>query len=126
VVWTTSPATLLPDCGNDEAHPLTPYSVVREVGIRLRDTEAVGSCVELTALRCSRARLDSWRRGQIDEPTVLRTPTAPATDGRLAAEPHRRGMPTHDKAALPWLEVKEPDTHPSMQLPRYGCMWTLL
>src|SRR4051812_8086537 len=30
------------------------YSVVREVGIRLRDTGAVGSCVELNALRCSR------------------------------------------------------------------------
>jgi hypothetical protein len=28
------------------------YSVVREVGIRLRDTGAVGSCVELNALRC--------------------------------------------------------------------------
>src|SRR4051812_35858324 len=27
-------------------------SVVREVGIRLRDTGAVGSCVELNAFRC--------------------------------------------------------------------------
>src|SRR3954447_5922605 len=31
-----------------------PYSVVREVGIRLRDTGAVASCVELNALRCRR------------------------------------------------------------------------
>jgi hypothetical protein len=29
------------------------YSVVREVGIRLRETGAVGSCVEFSALRCS-------------------------------------------------------------------------
>src|SRR4051812_46694695 len=29
------------------------YSVVREVGTRLRDTGAVGSCVELNAFRCS-------------------------------------------------------------------------
>jgi hypothetical protein len=32
--------------------PLPGYSVVREVGIRLRDTSAVRSCVELNALRC--------------------------------------------------------------------------
>jgi len=30
---------------------------VREVGIRLPDTGAVGSCVELNALRCNRAFL---------------------------------------------------------------------
>jgi hypothetical protein len=33
------------------------YSVVREVGIRLRETGAVGSCVELNALR---SRLRRW------------------------------------------------------------------
>ena len=39
-----------------------PYSVVREVGIRLRDTGAVGSCVELNAFRCRRPQaLDSLR-----------------------------------------------------------------
>jgi len=35
------------------------YSVVREVGIRLRDTGAVGSCVELNALRCSQKAIPS-------------------------------------------------------------------
>src|SRR3954465_7154081 len=32
----------------------TAYSVVREVGIRLRNAGAVGSCVELNAFRCRR------------------------------------------------------------------------
>src|SRR4051812_47200711 len=44
------------------------YSVVREVGIRLRDTGAVGSCVELNALRCSGALV---QRGGLRRPWLL-------------------------------------------------------
>ena len=40
--------------------PKLRYSVVREVGIRLRDTGAVGSCVELNALRCKPVAVIQW------------------------------------------------------------------
>jgi hypothetical protein len=52
------------ECGTGPlTFPIAPsYSVVREVGIRLRDTSAVRSCVELNALRCSRGMVNNVQR----------------------------------------------------------------
>src|SRR4051812_15304927 len=55
------------------------YSVVREVGIRLRDTGAVASCVELNALRCS-GGLGWLAIGGWIQP--LRPSTTPSSSGR--------------------------------------------
>jgi len=42
---------------------------------------------------------------------MLFAPT-PTTNGRLAAEPHRRCVLVHDEAALPWLEFIERNALP--------------
>src|SRR5215210_7474739 len=53
--WAAVPEEMRSDLEPPPEGSLEPYSVAREVGIRLRDTGAVGSCVELNALRCRRA-----------------------------------------------------------------------
>ena len=56
------------------------YSVVREVGIRLRDTGAVGSCVELNAFRCNQ------------RPWILGWPEPKGWGGRGRPKPFFRAL----------------------------------
>src|SRR3954465_9814328 len=76
------------------------YSVVREVGIRLRDTGAVGSCVELNALRCSisnaKSRLASLFRG------------GRSANAQLVVGGHLSGRDGHDVGIDDPLAVSHP------------------